>query len=86
MITAHTLVDGLGDAMGAVVSNNLNEVMKFLTGMTIILVIPTIIAGIYGMNMFLAPADNPWAFGAMLALCLVLCGSVMLYFRRKNCL
>ena len=38
------------DAFASVISNNLNIVMKFLAAITIILTIPEIIAGYFGMN------------------------------------
>jgi magnesium transporter len=39
------------DAYGSVISNNANETMKKLTLITILLAIPTMIAGFWGMNM-----------------------------------
>lgn len=44
------ILSGMMDAFASVISNNLNIVMKFLTSVTIILMIPTLIASIYGMN------------------------------------
>ena len=39
------------DAYGSVISNNANETMKKLTIITVLLAIPTMIAGFWGMNM-----------------------------------
>lgn len=44
------ILSGMMDAFASVISNNLNVVMKILTSMTIILMIPTLTASIYGMN------------------------------------
>ncbi|MGX7108038.1 magnesium transporter CorA family protein [Facklamia miroungae] len=44
------IVDQLSDIFSNVISNNLNNVMKILTSITIILTIPTIIGGLWGMN------------------------------------
>lgn len=41
---------GMMDAFASVISNNLNDVMKQLTLISIILMIPTLIASIFGMN------------------------------------
>jgi magnesium transporter len=41
---------GMMDAFASVISNNLNLVMKQLTSISIILMIPTLIASLYGMN------------------------------------
>lgn len=50
------------DAFASVISNNLNIVMKFLTSVTIIMAIPTIIASFYGMNVRLPYQNSPNAF------------------------
>jgi len=42
---------GMMDAFAAIVSNNLNVVMKRLTSISIILMLPTLIASYYGMNL-----------------------------------
>ena len=46
------------DAYGSVISNNANDTMKKLTIITILLAIPTMIAGFWGMNM-----PVPWQAG-----------------------
>jgi magnesium transporter len=38
------------NAFGSIISNSLNVVVQLLTSMTIILTVPMIVAGIYGMN------------------------------------
>ena len=38
------------DAYGTIISNNLNVIMKFLTGITIVFSVPTMIASFLGMN------------------------------------
>lgn len=44
------ITDRLSDIISNVISNNLNNIMKVLTSITIILTIPTIISGMWGMN------------------------------------
>lgn len=44
------------DAFASVISNNLNVIMKVLTSITILLTIPNIVFGFYGMNV----AGCPW--------------------------
>ena len=38
------------DAFSSVISNNVNDIMKVLTSLTLVLSIPTLIASIWGMN------------------------------------
>lgn len=72
------------EAFDSMISNNLNKVMKFLTSVSIILMIPTLIASMYGMNVKLPFADNPHAFaitmGASTILTLL---GIMVFIKRK---
>ncbi len=57
------ILSGTMDAFASVISNNQNLVMKTLAAITIVMSIPNIIAGLYGMNVAGIPfADNPMAF------------------------
>ena len=66
------IMGSLSDAFGAIVSNNLNKVMKVLTGLTIICMIPSIVGAFYGMNVTLPWQGSPYAFTALCMLSLVL--------------
>lgn len=44
------ILSGMMDAYASVISNNLNIIMKRLTSISVILMIPTLIASLYGMN------------------------------------
>jgi magnesium transporter len=69
----------------SVISNNLNVIVKRLTAFTVILMIPTLIAGIYGMNFHFMP-ELSWPFGYAAALLLMLAASIgaYIYFRAKD--
>ncbi len=56
------ILSGMMDAFASVISNNLSVVMKFLTTVTIILMLPTLVASIYGMNVDLPFQHSPHAF------------------------
>jgi magnesium transporter len=73
------------DANLSVTSNNLNVIVKRLTSFTVILMIPTLIAGIYGMNFHFMP-ELTWPFGYFAALILMVGSSVVayLYFRAHD--
>lgn len=55
------------EAFQAVMTNNLNQVVKLLTALTIIVTIPTMIASIYGMNVALPFQNYPHAFWFIMA-------------------
>lgn len=78
------LLGRFGDAFGNMVSNNLNKAMKFLTAMTIVLLIPSMIAALYGMNVPLPMEKNPHTFIWLCGLCVVLSGALWMWFRKKD--
>jgi magnesium transporter len=69
----------------SVTSNNLNAVMKRLTAFTVILMVPTLIAGIYGMNFRFMPELSS-AFGYPFALAVMAAAMIgaAIFFRRKD--
>lgn len=66
------ILSGMMNAYASVISNNLNVIMKRLTSISIILMIPTLIASIYGMNVTNHLERNPNG------IYLILLGSVLL--------
>lgn len=54
------VLSGTMDAFASIISNNLNIVMKVLTSLTIIMTIPNIIFGMYGMNVVGLPSPTFW--------------------------
>jgi magnesium transporter len=75
---------GMMDAFASVVSNNLNVVMKQLTSITIILMIPTLVASIYGMNVPNFMENNPYAFFIILCMTVAFTTLGVLIFRKRN--
>ena len=79
------LLTGLLEANLAVTSNQLNQVMKKMTSWGAILIVATLIAGIYGMNFRHMP-ELDWEFGYPLALGLMVLATFGLWrwFKRKG--
>jgi len=61
------ILSGMMDAFASVISNNLNVVMKRLTSISLILMVPTLIASLYGMNVALPFQSSWWAFLGIVA-------------------
>ena len=79
------MLTSIQEAYLSVTSNRLNEIMKFLTLFTAVLMPLTVIAGIYGMNFEHMPELHerlgyPTVLGAMA----LVSGGVLLYFRRRG--
>ena len=62
------ILSGTMDAFASIISNNLNIVMKLLASITIVMAIPTMISGFFGMNVLVPFADNPYGFGIIVAI------------------
>ncbi len=78
------ILSGMMDAFASVISNNLNIVMRVLTSITIVITIPVLVTGFFGMNVDLPGGKHPYAFMGIIALCVILCSGAIVYFRRKR--
>jgi magnesium transporter len=75
---------GMMDAFASVISNNLNVIMKQLTSVTIILMIPTLVASLYGMNVPNGLENSSFAFVYVIAISISLSLAGILLFKWKN--
>ncbi len=80
------ILTGTMDAYASIISNNLNGVMKFLTSITIILAIPTMLASYWGMNVKVPLENNPLAFYIILLVSVIVAIIVTLWLNKKNML
>lgn len=72
------------DTFASIISNNLNSVMRRLTTVTLILMVPTLIASLYGMNVKLPLADHPNAFLFIVLASIILVGITSWYFKKQK--
>lgn len=75
---------GMMDAFASVISNNLNVVMKQLASISIILMIPTLIASLYGMNVPNYFEDKTWAFPVVIVISAMMSLTGIIIFRKKD--
>ena len=80
------ILNGTMDAYASIISNNLNGVMKFLTSITIVLAIPTMISSFWGMNVKLPFENSPLGFIIMVLIAVVLTLVVTWWLKRKDML
>lgn len=78
------ILSGMMDAYASVISNNLNVIMKQLTSISIILMIPTLIASLYGMNVHNNLENTSYGFWLILIISFLLSAIGVLLFKRKN--
>lgn len=72
------------EAYSTIMGNNLNQVVRQLTVLTVIMTVPTIVSGIYGMNINLPFAHASWAFGFVLLVIIIISVLLLTLFRRQR--
>lgn len=80
------ILNGTMEAYASIISNNLNGVMKFLTSITIVLAIPTMISSFWGMNVNLPFQDSKLGFLIMIAISAILTLVVTWWLKKKDML
>lgn len=78
------ILNGTMEAYASIISNNLNQVIQRLTLITIILMLPTLVASLYGMNVPLPFKDSAYAFPFIIIFSIVISLLLALWFRRKR--
>lgn len=78
------VLGSLSDAFGSIISNNLNKTMKFLAGITVVVMLPTLVTGFYGMNVSLPGSNIEGAFMILSGVCLALMLVVSVFFAKKK--
>lgn len=71
------ILSGTMDAFASVISNNLNIVMKVLASITLIISIPTVVAGFYGMNVSHLPMPYFWFPLVLSGVCMVVAAFIL---------
>ncbi len=70
------ILNGTRELIASLIDNNVNTVMKFLASITLIMAIPTMISGFYGMNvnsLGMPFANNVNGFAIVLLITIVIC-------------
>lgn len=82
--TYTTILSSTLDAYASIISNNLNNVLKRLTSITIILSLPALITSIYGMNVDIPYSHSVHSFYVPLVISIVLSVLISWYFLKKK--
>lgn len=80
------ILNGSMEAYASIISNNLNGVMKFLTSITIVLAIPTMISSFLGMNVPVPLQESKLGFPIMVFISVILTLAVTIWLKKKNML
>jgi magnesium transporter len=78
------VLEGLSDTSESVVSYRINDVIKILTIISVMMLPLSLISGIYGMNVLLPGQGSPWAFVAIIAAMALIVLAMLAFFKKKN--
>lgn len=77
-------ISNIRDAYTAISSNNLNRIITLLTLATILVALPNVFFGMYGMNVHLPLEHRQWAFEAIVGVNIVLILFIIALVRKKR--
>ena len=78
------ILDSTMDTYANIINNNTSGVMKMLTSISIILMFPTLIASLLGMNLVNGMENWAWGFPVALMLTVGITVAFVWYFKRKT--
>ncbi len=78
------ILDSTMETYRGIINNNMNTVMRTLTSVSIILMFPTLIASLLGMNLINGMEDSPYGFIVAMGLSVVVSGLFWWIFRHKR--
>jgi magnesium transporter len=78
------ILDSTMDTYANIINNNMNSVMKMLTSINIILMFPTLVASMFGMNLINGMENVWWGFPVAIGISVTVTMLFLLYFKRKT--
>ena len=83
------IISGTRELMTTIINNRLNNAMKFLAAITIVMAVPTVISGVYGMNVgtkWMPFANVPYGFEIVCGIILVISIVIAIILKKKKML
>ncbi|MCI5818599.1 MAG: magnesium transporter CorA family protein [Prevotella sp.] len=78
------ILESTMDTYSSIINNNMNTVMRTLTSVSIILMFPTLIASLFGMNLINGMEDSKFGFIIAIVVSIVISGMSWWIFRHKR--
>ena len=78
------ILESTMDTYQSIINNNMNTVMRTLTSVTIILMLPTLISSFFGMNLINGMESNPVGFVIAIVLSIMISVATWFLFRKKR--
>ncbi len=78
------ILESTMDTYSSIINNNMNTVMRTLTSVTIIMMIPTLVTSMFGMNLINGMEEKPWGFVFAMVVSVAISGMAWWFFRSKR--
>ena len=78
------ILDSTMDTYANIINNNMSGVMKMLTSISIIMMFPTLVASLFGMNLVNGMETTWWGFPLALVISIGVTFLLLWYFKRKT--
>jgi magnesium transporter len=78
------ILESTMDTYQSIINNNMNQVMRTLTSVTIIMMFPTLIASLFGMNLVNGMEEKSWGFVFALIISVLVSVGCWWFFRHKR--
>lgn len=78
------ILDSTMDTYASIINNNMGRLMKRLTSVSIILMFPTLLASIFGMNLINGMEHSAWGFPLVIVASIAVTALFYVMFRRKS--
>ena len=78
------MLESTMDTYSSIINNNMSTVMRTLTSVSIIMMFPTLIASLFGMNLINGLENNPWGFPIALVISVVVSVATWFLLRCKR--
>lgn len=78
------ILESTMDTYSSIINNNMNTVMRTLTSVSILLMLPTLISSFFGMNLINGMEANPLGFPVALMLSIIVSVVIWWIFRHKR--
>ena len=78
------ILESTMDTYQSIINNNMNTVMRTLTSVTILMMIPTLVTSMFGMNLVNGMESKPWGFVFAMVVSIGVSGIAWWIFRHKR--
>ena len=78
------ILESTMDTYQSIINNNMNTVLRTLTSVTIIMMIPTLVTSMFGMNLINGMESKPWGFVMAIIISIGVSGLCWWFFKHKR--